>query len=76
MNNSLIDSFLAAINTVSYHNAAEGRSYTEETTARNKAKVQLQELKRQMVEQYGVKETLRIASSKPHLAFAELCDLE
>ena len=75
MNNKLVKDFLSAINTVSYHNAAEGKAYWEEATARRNAEQQLQELKKAMVEEYGKKETLRIANSEPHLLFSELSDL-
>jgi len=76
MSQQLIDQFLAAINQVSYHNAAEGNAYWKEERAREKALVNLKQLKAEMVEQYGKEETKRIANSQPHLCFGELRDLE
>lgn len=74
-NNTLASDFLQAINDVSYHNAAEGKAYWEEATARRNAKERFQELKKAMVAEYGKQETLRIANSQPHLLFSELSDL-
>lgn len=75
MNNKLIEDFLSAINTVSYHNAAEGNAYWEEAQSRRNAGLRLQELKKAMVEEYGKEKTLEVANSRPHLLFSELSDL-
>lgn len=76
MTDKLIADFLAAINQVSYHNAAEGESYWKEQQARNKAVNDLRQLKLEMVTQFGKEFTLEVANSRPHLCYGELNDLE
>lgn len=76
MTDKLIADFLAAINKVSYHNAAEGRAYFDEAPARNKAISDLRQLKLEMVLQFGKEFTLEVANGIPHLCYGELQDLQ